>query len=110
MRRGSFTISGIAASPGRYKGRARLITDVRDIPRVKRGEILVTPFTQPQIVLALARVGAIVTDHGGRFAHAAVVAREFGVPAVVGAGDATERIPDGALVMVDGLSGTVEVY
>jgi pyruvate,water dikinase len=71
--------------------------------------VLVTASTTPAFNVALPVVGAIVTDSGGILSHAAIVAREFGIPAVVGTGAATRQVPDGALVLVDGAAGEVTV-
>lgn len=102
-------ILGIAASPGRRRGRARVLRTVDDLNTVRSGEIVVTRAMVPDLVLAFDRVAAVVTDHGGRLAHASVVARELGVPAVVGTQVATVRIPEGSLILVDGSAGTVVV-
>jgi phosphoenolpyruvate synthase/pyruvate phosphate dikinase len=79
------------------------------LARVQEGDVLVTVATSPAFNVVLPLVGAIVTDRGGMLSHAAIVAREYGVPAVVGSGDATRRIPDGARVRVDGDAGEVAV-
>ncbi len=73
------------------------------------GDVLVAPSTGPAFNLVLPRLGAIVTDRGGLLSHAAIVAREFGVPAVVGCSEATRAVPDGARVRVEGATGTVTV-
>ncbi|MFW3170633.1 PEP-utilizing enzyme [Geodermatophilus sp. CPCC 206100] len=104
---GDRTVSGLSVSSGSYEGTARVLTGSSELSRVRAGDVLVTPTTGPAFNLALPRLGAIVTDRGGLLSHAAIVAREFGVPAVVGCQDATTRIPDGALVRVDGATGTV---
>jgi pyruvate,water dikinase len=103
------TITGLGASPGRRRGRARVIHRLEQLDQVQPGEVLVAEFTQPDLVLAFDRAAAIVTDVGGRLCHAALVAREIGLPAVVGTVDATQRIPDGSTVVVDGTGGTVRV-
>jgi pyruvate,water dikinase len=77
--------------------------------RVRRGDVLVADATSPAYSLVLPLVGAIVTDRGGMLSHAAIVAREYGIPAIVGADDATRRIPDGARVRVDGGTGEATV-
>jgi pyruvate, water dikinase len=80
-----------------------------DFSQVGAGDILVTRFTTPEVVLAFDRIAGLITDQGGRSAHAAVVAREVGVSAVVGTQIATEAIPDGSVVDLDGSEGTVRV-
>jgi pyruvate,water dikinase len=100
-------VAGTPASPGRYQGRARIVRGAADLARVERGDVLVTGSTTPVLSSVLPLLGAIVTDRGGLLSHAAIVAREFGIPAVVGTGDATARIRDGSLVIVDGGAGQV---
>jgi pyruvate,water dikinase len=102
-------ISGHAASPGEVTGVARLVLDPHDMARVKQGDVLITRSTAPSYNALLPLLSGIVTDRGGTLAHAAVVAREYGIPAVVGCGNATELIRDGARVRLDGARGTVEV-
>jgi phosphohistidine swiveling domain-containing protein len=105
----SATVSGFAASPGQVTGVARLVLDPRDMSRVKQGDVLITRATAPSYNALLPLLSGIVTDRGGTLSHAAVVAREYGIPAVVGTGNATELIGDGVRVRVDGATGTVEV-
>jgi rifampicin phosphotransferase len=105
----SAKVSGFAASPGQITGTARLVLDPRDMARVRQGDVLITRATAPSYNALLPLLSGIVTDRGGTLSHAAVVAREYGIPAVVGTGNATELIRDGAQVRVDGASGTVEV-
>ncbi len=100
-------IIGIPASPGRTTGPARILRGQEDSERVLRGDVLVCPLTAPAWTPLFGRIAAIVTDTGGVSAHASIVAREYGIPAVVGTGDATVRLRDGELVEVDGSAGTV---
>jgi pyruvate,water dikinase len=100
---------GLAASRGRYEGRARIVRDPSDLARVSRGDVLVAQTTSPAYNVILPTVGAVVTDRGGTLCHAAIIAREFSVPAVVGINQATSRIPDGAQVLVDGDHGVVAI-
>ncbi|HEX8409474.1 MAG TPA: PEP-utilizing enzyme [Thermoanaerobaculia bacterium] len=102
-------VSGFAASPGQVTGIARLVLDAADMARVRKGDVLITRATAPSYNGLLPLLSGIVTDRGGTLSHAAVVAREYGIPAVVGTGNATELIRDGARVRIDGASGTVEV-
>jgi len=102
-------VSGFAASPGLVTGIARLVLDASDMARVRKGDVLITRATAPSYNGLLPLLSGIVTDRGGTLSHAAVVAREYGIPAVVGTGNATELIRDGARVRLDGASGTVEV-
>jgi pyruvate,water dikinase len=98
-------VRGLAVSPGVYEGSARLIRGAQDFARIEKGDILVTRATSPAFNTVLPLLGAIVTDRGGLLSHAAIVSREYGIPAVVGCIEATARIPDGARVRVDGNTG-----
>ncbi len=102
-------VSGGAASPGVYEGRARVVHGAAGIGDIRDGDVLVADATSPAFNIVLPLLGAIVTDRGGMLSHAAIVAREYAIPAVVGCDDATRRIPDGARVRVDGGSGEVTV-
>jgi pyruvate,water dikinase len=100
-------LKGRGAVPGVVTGVARVLTDPADTALLRRGEILVCPWTDPDWTPLLAVASAIVTETGGVVSHAAVVAREFGLPAVVGAAGATKLITTGQLVRVDGTTGIV---
>jgi len=102
-------VHGFPASPGFFTGVARLVLDPKDMGRVRKGDVLITRSTSPAYNALLPLIGGVVTDRGGTLSHAAVVAREYGIPAVVGTGNATELIADGMRVRLDGASGTVEV-
>jgi pyruvate,water dikinase len=106
---GTAGVGGNPGSAGVARGRARIIASLDEVDRLGPGDVLVTPMTTPPWTPLFARVAAVVTDVGGILSHAAVVAREYGIPAVVGTGIATAEIPDGALVEVDGTAGTVRV-
>jgi pyruvate,water dikinase len=105
----SRVVQGLAASPGCYQGRARIIRDPSDFARLSRGDVLVARTTSPAYNVVMPNVGAIVTDRGGTLCHAAIIAREFSIPAVVGTNLATTQIPEGAHVLVDGTRGFVAV-
>jgi pyruvate,water dikinase len=92
-----------------YEGTARRVNGPRDFDRIQKGDVLVTESTTEAFNILLPLLGGIVTDSGGLLSHAAIVAREYGIPGIVGTRDATERIPDGALVRVDGDAGQVTV-
>ncbi len=100
-------LRGFGASPGVAGGIARLLRGPAEMERLKAGEILVTTMTSPDMVPAMSRAAAIVTDEGGMTCHAAIVSRELGVPCVVGTREATRTIQDGAEVTVDGKTGSV---
>ncbi|MFL6248167.1 MAG: PEP-utilizing enzyme [Thermoanaerobaculia bacterium] len=103
-------VNGFAASPGQVTGIARLVLTPADMARVRKGDLLITRATSPAYNALLPLIGGVVTDRGGTLSHAAVVAREYGIPAVVGTGNATELIKDGARVRIDGGTGTVELF
>jgi pyruvate,water dikinase len=103
------TVRGIGVSPGVYVGTARVIGDTEEVGRIEPGDVLVTKSTTTAFNIVLPLLGAIVTDGGGLLSHAAIVAREYALPAVVGTTDATRVITDGARVRVDGTAGEVEV-
>ncbi|MBF9128403.1 pyruvate, phosphate dikinase [Plantactinospora sp. S1510] len=99
--------TGVPGSPGRAWGPARLARSVDDFPRVRRGDVLVCRTTDPAWTPLFRLAAAVVTETGGVLSHAAIVAREFGIPAVVGAGEAMTRLTDGAVVTIDGTVGTI---
>jgi pyruvate,water dikinase len=100
-------LRGCGASPGVYEGRARVVNSDGGFEHVEAGDILIATMTTPAYNVVVPLLGAVVTDTGGMLCHAAIVAREFAIPAVVGAGTATTDIPDGAHIRVDGNEGTV---
>jgi acetoacetyl-CoA synthase len=102
-------VRGVAASAGVVEGVARVLTDVNQIGEIREGEILVCPVTAPSWAPVFGKIKAAVSDIGGSMSHAAIVAREYGMPAVVGTGDATKRIRTGERIRVDGDRGTVRV-
>src|SRR6266508_3702001 len=92
---------------GRATGRARLVRDATEFDRLQKGEVLVCPVTTPAWTQPFERAAAVVTDVGSPASHASIIAREYGIPAVVGTGDGTTRIHEGELVTVDGGAGVV---
>jgi rifampicin phosphotransferase len=102
-------LHGLSVNAGTYEGIARVIDSSADFGRIKQGDVLVTRNTSPYFNVVLPLLGAIVTDRGGQLSHAAIVAREYGIPGVVGTREATTAIPDGARVRVDGTTGEVHV-
>ncbi len=104
---GDGSLRGVAASPGRYTGPVRVIADVSEFGKLRRGDVLVCPETTAQWAVLFPSVGALVTDRGSLLSHPAIIAREYGVPAVVATGRATRTLRDGQLVTVDGASGVV---
>lgn len=104
---GKILLKGLGASPGIATGEVKIVSSERDIAKVKEGDVLVAVMTTPDMVPAMKRACAIVTDEGGMTCHAAIVSRELGVPAVVGTKRATKVLKDGMLVTVDGEKGIV---
>ena len=102
-------ITGMAASPGLVEGRARVITHADQLSEVQEGEILVATITAPSWGPIFGKIKATVTDIGGMMSHAAIVCREYGLPAVTGTGSASTTIRTGQLIRVDGTSGRVEI-
>lgn len=103
------TIVGIGVNPGTFEGTARVVRNLDELDRVEPGDVLVAPATSEAFTAMLHLVEGIVTDHGSFVCHAAIVAREMGIPAVVGTVDASRRIPDGARIRIDGASGEVTI-
>lgn len=106
---GTEEVSGIAASPGCYRGPARLVRSPADLADIRKGDVLVARLTSPAYNVVLPLVGAIVTERGGLLSHPAIVSREFGIPGVVGARGALDMIPSDAPVEVDGDAGVVRL-
>ena len=100
-------VSGAAASPGVASGPVKIVPDPSQIDKVLEGDILVAEMTTPDFVPAMKRAAAIVTDRGGRTAHAAIVSRELGIPCIVGCENATTTLKDGQVITVDGSNGKV---
>ncbi|MBV8854403.1 MAG: phosphoenolpyruvate synthase, partial [Sinobacteraceae bacterium] len=100
-------IRGFAASNGVVEGPARIVRSVQEISRLRSGDILVCQVTNPTWAPIFDKIAGAVSDIGGSMSHAAIVAREYGLPAVVGTGNATARIRDGQRIRVDGGRGIV---
>ncbi|MGH9304452.1 MAG: PEP-utilizing enzyme, partial [Acidimicrobiales bacterium] len=106
---GAGELKGMAASSGVAEGPARLVFSADDIGDVRDGEILVAPITAPSWATVFPKIKACVTDIGGVMSHAAIVCREYAVPAVTGTGYATRELKNGQRIRVDGNAGTVTV-
>jgi len=100
-------LTGAPASPGIASGPVKIVPDASQIDKVNEGDILIAEMTTPDFVPAMKRAAAIVTDRGGRTAHAAIVSRELGIPCVVGTEQATSTLKDGQIITVDGSAGKV---
>jgi pyruvate,water dikinase len=102
-------VAGTPASAGRYTGTVRLVMGEHQFGRIRAGDVVVCPTTSPAWSVVFPSMGALITDGGGILSHPAIIAREHGIPAVVGTGNATAVLNDGQRVTVDGNTGTVEL-
>jgi pyruvate,water dikinase len=101
------TLKGVATSPGVVTAPARVLHGPEDFDQMRPGEVLVAGTTTPAWTPLFAMASAVVTDIGGPLSHGSIVAREYGIPAVMGTGLATRRIQSGQTITVDGSAGTV---
>lgn len=104
---GAVLLRGLGGAPGSASGAVRVLSSLKDVEQLREGEVLVTHMTAPDWVPLMRRAAAIVTDSGGMTCHAAIVSRELGIPAVVGTGEATNKLRDGELITVDATKGVV---
>ena len=102
-------LHGVPGAPGKITGRARVVLDPADPFALEPGDVLVAPNTDPSWTPLFVPASAVVVNVGAQVSHAVIVSRELGIPCAVSVHGATERIPDGALVEVDGNAGTVTV-
>jgi phosphohistidine swiveling domain-containing protein len=102
-------VKGVVAHKGIVTGTVKIVKTVHDILKVEKGDVLVSPMTHPDYVLAMRKACAIVTDEGGLLSHAAIIARELGVPCIVGTKNATKVLEHGSLVEVDADKGIVKM-
>jgi pyruvate,water dikinase len=103
-------LSGTGIGTERYTGTARVVHDASEaLATMEPGDILVAPYTAPTYNAVLSMAGGLITEEGGLLCHAAVIARELSLPAVIGASDAMARIPPGATVEIDPVAGQVRV-
>ena len=105
--KGEIIIEGLPASPGIAVGKIKIVNTLEDLQKIKKGDILVTKMTNPDMVVTMQKSAAIVTDDGGLTAHAAIVSREMGIPAIVGTEEATTKLKEGETITVDGFTGKV---
>jgi pyruvate,water dikinase len=99
----------LGGSPGVVEGVARVVLTVEQFDQVRKGDIVVCQMTNPAWVALFTKMAGLVTDAGGLTSHAAVLAREFGIPAVIGTSSATRSIKDGDRIRVNGTTGVVEI-
>ncbi|MGH8002747.1 MAG: PEP-utilizing enzyme, partial [Brasilonema sp.] len=102
-------LQGIGASPGRVEGRIKVLRDFRAMTDIDRQTILVVPYTDSGWAPLLARAGGLIAEVGGRLSHGAIIAREYGIPAVMDIHHATQWLQDGQRVRIDGQIGIVEI-
>jgi pyruvate,water dikinase len=108
--RGRDFLRGAPVSPGRATGPARILSSTADLSRLKTGDIVVTRAATPEWTPTFAIAAALVTDTGGPLSHSSIIAREFGIPAVMGAASATQRIVEGQFITVDGGEGLIRLH
>ncbi len=104
---GEVVLTGLGASPGIGYGKIKIIESLNDLEKIEHGDVLVTKMTNPDMVVTMQKSAAIVTDEGGLTAHAAIVSREMGIPAVVGTQIATTKLKEGEIITVDGNTGKI---
>lgn len=105
--KGEVILTGLAASPGIASGKIKIVEKLEDLQKIIQGDVLVTKMTNPDMVVTMQKSAAIVTDEGGMTAHAAIVSREMGIPAVVGTQEATTKLKEGETITVDGFTGKI---
>lgn len=104
---GEEILAGIAASPGIGSGTVKIVKSIEDLSKIKKGDVLVTEMTNPDMVVTMQKSAAIITDEGGMTSHAAIVSREMGIPCVVGTDKATKVLKEGQGITVDGYNGKI---
>jgi pyruvate,water dikinase len=104
---GVAVLAGLAASQGIAVGPVKIIYSLKDLAKIQKGDILVTKMTNPDMVVTMQKCSGIITDEGGITAHAAIVSREMGIPAVVGTEEATQILKDGEIITLDGFDGKI---
>ena len=104
---GEVILEGLAASPGIASGKIKIVEEMSDLSKIKKGDILVTKMTNPDMVVTMQRSSAIITEEGGLTAHAAIVSREMGIPCIVGTQEATTLLKDGETITIDGYNGKI---
>ena len=102
-------LKGMVANKGKAKGAVCLIHNTKTMHKIKKGEILVTSMTRPEIIPAIKKAAAIVTDEGGVTCHASIVSREYNIPCIIGTKIASKVLKDGDKVEVDADNGVVKI-
>jgi len=104
---GEEILSGIPASPGIASGKIKIIYTIKDLQKIKSGDVLVTKMTNPDMVVTMQKASAIITDQGGMTSHAAIVSREMGIPCVVGTQTATGKLKENEIITINGFTGKI---
>ncbi len=102
-------LHGVVASYGKAVGHVKVVQKPKDLKKLKEGDVLVTTMTSPRLLVLVPKISALITDWGGKLSHAAILAREMGIPCVVGTQSATKILKDGNLVEVDAKKGVVRI-
>ncbi|PIQ24325.1 hypothetical protein COW36_24035 [bacterium (Candidatus Blackallbacteria) CG17_big_fil_post_rev_8_21_14_2_50_48_46] len=102
-------LKGVPCSPGEVTARARVIVDIYDADRLEKGDILITRFTDPGWTPAFSQIAGVATETGGLLSHAAVISREYGIPAILAIPGLTQRVKDGQRIRLDGNRGELEL-
>ncbi len=105
--KGEVILTGLAASPGISFGKTKIVKSSRDLEKINQGDVLIMKMTNPEIIVAMQKASAIITDEGGITSHAAIVSREMGIPSVVGTREATIKIKENEIITVNGFTGKV---
>ncbi len=105
--KGEVILTGLAASPGIAVGEVKIVKEIKDLQKIKEGDILVTTMTNPDMVVTMQKSAGIVTDEGGLTAHASIVSREMGIPCIVGTRQATTKLKEGEIITLDGYTGKI---
>ena len=103
------SVKGVGASTGQAKGRVCIVRSPEEFYKLEKGDILVCTYTDPEWTPLFALAAGVVVDTGGTLSHAAIVAREYGIPAVLATGDATLKLKDGDMILVNASDGTVSI-
>jgi pyruvate,water dikinase len=102
-------LKGMPVCGGKVRARVRVLESVMEAHKLEKGDILVTRQTDPGWVLVFPLISGLIVERGGMLSHGAIVSREFGIPAIVGVHEASSKIPDGALVLLDADTGFIEI-
>ncbi|MEK6817188.1 MAG: putative PEP-binding protein, partial [Nanoarchaeota archaeon] len=105
--KGEVILTGLAASPGIAVGEVKIVRELKDLQKIKQGDILVTEMTNPDMVVTMQKSAGIITDEGGLTAHASIVSREMGIPCIVGTREATAKLKDGEIITLDAYTGKI---